>query len=185
KCTKSSYSGFYLHNYDDLLKTIDKIKKRKDSRKVVLCGVSFALMDLAENYEIDLSENVIVMETGGMKGRRKELVREELHAFLSKKLNLSKVHSEYGMTELSSQAYSSGFGKFKTPPWMKVVLRDTNDPFATESRQSGGINVIDLANISSCAFIETQDLGTLNSAGELDILGRFDNADIRGCNLLI
>ncbi|MEM8566643.1 MAG: acyl transferase [Bacteroidota bacterium] len=183
--TESKHSGFYLSNHSALLKIIEKIKNEKGTRKILLCGVSFALMDLAESYDIDLGNDVIVMETGGMKGRRREIVREELHSFLCRKLNVSKIHSEYGMTELSSQAYSTGDGKFRTPPWMRVLLRDTNDPFDVGDKKSGAINVIDLANISSCSFIETQDLGRLNSSGELEILGRFDNSDVRGCNLMV
>ena len=182
--SQSEYSGFYLNNYSELVSTIESIRKNSNGKKMLLCGVSFALLELAETLEPNLSD-VIIMETGGMKGRRKELIRAELHSILCERLNVPVIHSEYGMTELSSQAYSQGNGKFDTPPWMRILLRDINDPFDLSNNQSGGINVIDLANLSSCAFIETQDLGSINSRGELEILGRFDNSDIRGCNLLI
>ena len=157
----------------------------KNEQKTILFGVSFALLDLAEKYEIDLS-NVIIMETGGMKGRRKELTREELHKVYKKSFNVSEIHSEYGMTELLSQAYSKGNGIFKTPNWMKIFIRDINDPFSLiENNKTGGINVIDLANIDSCSFIATQDLGKKNNNGEFEVLGRFDDSDLRGCNMLI
>jgi hypothetical protein len=129
---------------------------------------------------------VTIMETGGMKGRRKEMIREELHEILCSKLNVEVIHSEYGMTELLSQAYSNGKGIFRTPPWMKVLIRDTNDPLQLlPARQTGGINIIDLANIYSCSFIATQDLGRLHEDGSFEVLGRFDDSDIRGCNLLV
>ncbi|MBC8489686.1 MAG: acyl transferase [Bacteroidetes bacterium] len=174
-------SGFYKDNYDDLVKRL----KELENQKTILLGVSFALLDLAENFELDIP-GVIVMETGGMKGRRKEKIREELHDFLCKKFHVEKIHSEYGMTELLSQAYSKGNGIFRTPPWMKVLIRDTNDPktILTENK-TGGINIIDLANIYSCSFIATQDLGKLNNDGSFEVLGRFDTSDIRGCNLMI
>ncbi|UII23692.1 acyl transferase [Fulvivirga ligni] len=181
----SDMSGFYLNNLDALVSQIEAIRRREDGRQIVLLGVSFALLDLAEEYNCDLSD-VIVMETGGMKGRRKEMIRAELHQVLKSSFNTHSVHSEYGMTELMSQAYSDGDGKFKTPPWMRIVLRDLNDPFDLKSgRRSGGINVIDLANFHSCAFIETQDIGSYVSDDEVEILGRFDNSDIRGCNLMV
>jgi len=143
------------------------------------------LLELAEKYKPDLS-GVIVMETGGMKGRRKEIIREELHQILCSKFNVDQIYSEYGMTELLSQAYSTGKGIFKTPPWMKILIRDTNDPKTIFSgQQSGGINIIDLANIYSCSFIATQDLGKLYTDGSFEVLGRFDTSDIRGCNLLV
>ena len=185
KKSGSDMSGFYLNNLDALVSQIEAIRRRENGRKIVLLGVSFALLDLAEEYNCDLSD-VIVMETGGMKGRRKEMIRAELHQVLKSSFNISSVHSEYGMTELMSQAYSDGDGKFKTPPWMKIVLRDLNDPFDLKSgRRSGGINVIDLANFHSCSFIETQDIGSYVSDDEVEILGRFDNSDIRGCNLMV
>lgn len=176
-------SGFFLENRSKLIEILHKTNKNE--QKTLLIGVSFALLDLAEEYQIDLS-NVIVMETGGMKGRREEITRGELHQILSKSFNTNTIHSEYGMTELLSQAYSKGNGVFKTPLWMKILIRDINDPFSLlENNKTGGINVIDLANIDSCSFIATQDLGKKNSCAEFEVLGRFDNSDLRGCNLLI
>ncbi|MFA8435936.1 MAG: acyl transferase [Marinifilaceae bacterium] len=176
-------SGFYLHNHEELVATLKELKQT--NQKVLLLGVSFALLDLAENYQLNL-EDVIVMETGGMKGRRKEITREELHAFLCERLGTKQIHSEYGMTELLSQAYSKGNSLFQTPPWMKILIRDTYDPFSYEKQgRTGGVNVIDLANIHSCAFIETKDLGRIHPDGSFEILGRFDHSDIRGCNLLV
>ena len=150
-----------------------------------MLGVSFALLDLAEEHSTDLS-GVIVMETGGMKGRRKELTRPELHSILKEKLNVPSIHSEYGMTELLSQAYSKGDGIFYCPPWMKIMIRDPQDPLTVydEPSGSGGINIIDLANINSCSFIATGDLGKLHDDEGFEVLGRFDNSDIRGCNLM-
>jgi phenylacetate-coenzyme A ligase PaaK-like adenylate-forming protein len=173
--------GFYRNNHEDLIRVI----KRAEGKKVLLIGVSFALLDLAEKYSPDLS-GAIVMETGGMKGRRKEITRRELHSVLMDKLKISSVHSEYGMTELLSQAYSKGDGKFYCPPWMKILLRDTYDPLSlsTDTARTGGICIIDLANIYSCSFISTGDLGKLRSDGGFEVLGRFDNSDIRGCNLM-
>jgi phenylacetate-coenzyme A ligase PaaK-like adenylate-forming protein len=177
-------SGFYNNNIGDLLMTIKKAKAKK--QKVLLLGVSFALLDLAENESPDLS-GVIVMETGGMKGRRKELTRSELHSILKDKLNVTAIHSEYGMTELLSQAYSGGDGIFYCPPWMKMIIRDPQDPLTlfTEPGKTGGINIIDLANMNSCSFISTGDLGKIREDGGFEVLGRFDNSDIRGCNLLM
>ncbi|WP_461630847.1 LuxE/PaaK family acyltransferase [Labilibaculum euxinus] len=183
KDSKHKKSGFYLHNHEELIATISDLKKQ--NQKILLLGVSFALLDLAEKFQLDL-DDVIVMETGGMKGRRKEITREELHAFLTQRLGVEKIHSEYGMTELLSQAYSKGDSLFFTPSWMKILIRDTYDPFSYEQQgRSGGINVIDLANIHSCSFIETQDLGRIHADGSFEILGRFDHSDIRGCNLLV
>jgi len=179
----SPHGGFYLHNYDELIQKATSLKH--DNRKVLLFGVSFALLELAERYEVDLS-HCLVLETGGMKGRRKELTREELHNFLQEKFRVKTILSEYGMTELMSQAYSMGSGLYGTPPWMKVVIRDINDPFELErAEKTGGVNIIDLANVYSCGFIETQDLGRVSQNGNFEILGRFDNSDIRGCNLLV
>lgn len=176
-------SGFYLNNLNDLAKTIKTLKE--SGQKTLLLGVTYALLDLAE-LEVELSENFIVMETGGMKGKRKELLKEELHAILKDKFKVSAIHSEYGMTELLSQAYSKKNGLFECPPWMKVLIRDVNDPFSyVKPKKSGGVNVIDLANINSCSFIETKDLGRYNENAHFEILGRFDNSDIRGCNLMI
>lgn len=182
KKSESTHSGFYLYNHEALVRKIELLKS--DSRKILVWGVSFALLDLAEKFEIDLS-NAIVMETGGMKGRRQELTRQELHTFLNQRLGTSVIHSEYGMTELMSQAYSMGKGYYRLPPWMKAVVREINDPFRFLKGKTGGINVVDLANFHSCAFIETQDLGKTHETGELEILGRIDNSDVRGCNLLV
>ncbi len=187
KKSKHPESAFYLHNYDELLLKLKALKKQK----TILVGVTYALLDLAEilllhkgskeNYN-----NLIVMETGGMKGKREELVREELHIRLCKNFGLDFIHSEYGMTELLSQAYSKGNGLFNCPPWMKILIRDTNDPFTIlPDNKTGGINVIDLANINSCSFIASQDLGKSFSNNSFEVLGRFDNSDIRGCNLLV
>lgn len=178
----SGHSGFYLNNLKELTLKINELKNSK--KKTLLWGVSFALLDLAEKLEVDLS-HALVMETGGMKGRRKEWVREELHAYLCKRFHVAEIHSEYGMTELFSQAYSKGNGYFLCPPWMKIVVRDINDPFEVlREGKTGAINVIDLANAHSCAFIETEDLGRSQGAN-FEVLGRMDNSDIRGCNLLI
>ncbi len=152
---------------------------------MIIIGVTFALLDLAEAYSLNIP-NTIIMETGVMKGRRTEIVREEVHSILCNKMELENIHSEYGMTELLSQAYSKGKGIFRTPPWMKVFIREFNDPLSITGYESnGGINVIDLANIYSCSFIATQDLGKLYEDGSFEVLGRFDNSDIRGCNLII
>lgn len=180
----SAYSGFYLNNHSELIEQVLKLKKGQP-KKVVLLGVSFALLELAENYSLDLS-GCMIMETGGMKGRRREMIREELHHFLCDRLNVKSIYSEYGMTELMSQAYSSGDGKYVCPPWMKILIRDINDPFAYEPvGKVGAINIIDLANLYSCAFIETQDLGKKPQEGSFEVLGRMDNSDVRGCNLLV
>jgi phenylacetate-coenzyme A ligase PaaK-like adenylate-forming protein len=176
-------SGFYLNNIDELAFKLNVLDK--SNSKVILIGVSYALLDLAEQFSINLS-NTIVMETGGMKGKRKELTKKELHQFLKSKLGVNTIHSEYGMTELLSQAYSSEEGKFMTPAWMKIIIRDTYDPFSLlENGKSGGINIIDLANINSCSFIETKDIGKINEDNSFEVLGRFDYSDIRGCNLLV
>jgi hypothetical protein len=176
-------SGFFLSDLPGLTKTIQSLEKSKT--RTLLIGVSYALLDLAEAYPMQLKHTVI-METGGMKGRRKELVREDLHRRLCKGFGLHAIHSEYGMTELLSQAYSKGKGVFKTPPWMKILIRHTEDPLSLEAPgKSGGINVIDLANLYSCSFIATQDLGRSAPDGTFEVLGRFDNADIRGCNLMV
>ena len=183
KESKQPLSGFYLNNLDDLVETIGQLKK--SNQKTILLGVSYALLDLADK-NIELSSDFIVMETGGMKGKREEMLKEELHNYLKNKLNVSTIHSEYGMTELLSQAYSKNNGLYDCPPWMKVLIRDVNDPFSyLKNGKSGGLNVIDLANLNSCAFIETKDLGKLNPNNQFEILGRFDNSDIRGCNLMV
>lgn len=184
KNSRHKSSGFYRDNTQKLLASISSAKKEK--QKILLLGVSYALLDLAEKYSPDLS-GVIVMETGGMKGRRKELTREELHIILKEKFNLQAIHSEYGMTELMSQAYSQGGGIFYTPPWMKIMIRDPHDPLSVyaEPGKTGGICIIDLANINSCSFVATGDLGKLRHDEGFEVLGRFDSSDIRGCNLLI
>ena len=176
-------SGFYLYNHEELY---NQLKKQQQADKpTLLLGVTFALLDFVEEHQVDFPE-LIVMETGGMKGRRKEMIREELHDILTKGFGVDAIHSEYGMTELLSQAYSKGNGIFNTPPWMRIITRDTNDPVTLmQDGKAGGINIIDLANINSCSFLATQDLGRVYADGSFEVLGRFDNADIRGCNLLI
>ncbi len=182
KKSKRSESGFYLNNLDEIQQRL--VKLDKSGQKVLLIGVSFALLDLVEQYQFDL-KNTIVMETGGMKGRRKEIIRPELHQILKNGFGVSEIHSEYGMTELLSQAYSKGKGIFSCPPWMQVFTRELEDPLQIQhNNKTGGINVIDLANFNSCSFIATQDLGKKYSDGSFEILGRFDNSDIRGCNLM-
>ena len=184
RMSRNSLSGFYREHGEELIQNI-RVAREKGN-KVLLLGVSFALLDLAEKQSPDLS-GIIVMETGGMKGRRKEITRQELHKVLTESFNVPVIHSEYGMTELMSQAYSKGKGIFYCPPWMKIILRDTQDPLTlfTEAGRTGGINIIDLANIHSCSFIATGDLGRLHEDGGFEVLGRFDNSDIRGCNLLL
>lgn len=176
-------SGFYLYNHNELYQ---QLKKQRDAGKpTLLLGVTFALLDFVEQYPINFP-GLVVMETGGMKGRRKEMIREELHQTLCTGFGVDAIHSEYGMTELLSQAYSKGSGIFNCPPWMKVIIRDTNDPISVlGTGKTGGINMIDLANINSCSFIATQDLGRVQADGSFEVLGRFDNSDIRGCNLLV
>ena len=175
-------SGFYLHNYEELANILNVLHQKK--QKVLLIGVSYALLDLVAKHNFQL-DNTIIMETGGMKGRRKEMLREELHKQLCLGFGVKKIHSEYGMTELLSQAYSKGEGVFCTTPWQKILIRDTEDPFSyLPEGKTGGINIIDLANQNSCAFIATQDLGK-KTGKTFEILGRFDHSDIRGCNLLV
>lgn len=206
-------SGFYLHEYEKLYKTLKELEEKK--QKTLLIGVSFALLDLAEQYPLEL-KHTIIMETGGMKGRREEMIRQELHEGLRMKFGVDKIHSEYGMTELLSQAYSQGDGIFHCPPWMKVLVRDEEDPLRVVSRESGVVswesgvgsqkfitysqksivgtrlptltgvlNIIDLANIYSCSFIATDDAGRLYSDGSFEVLGRVDNSDVRGCSLMV
>ena len=176
-------SGFYLNNYEGLSKTIAELEKKK--QKTILIGVSYALLDLAENFP-QILEYTTIIETGGTKGKRKEFLKEELHKILKNSFGLQNIHSEYGMTELLSQSYSKGKGIFKSPPWKKVLIRDTNDPLSIiGEHKTGGINIIDLANIYSCPFISTQDLGKTYDDGSFSVLGRFDNSDVRGCNLLV
>ena len=178
--SKNKNSGFFLNDYERLIKVV---KEEKSNKKIIIFGVSYALLDLAEKYKADLS-NCIVMETGGMKGRRKEMTKTQLHDALKSGLNLKKISSEYGMTELLSQGYSLGDELFNTPPWMKILIREQTDPMSFTSTKSGGINVIDLANFYSCSFIATEDLGRAEGS-QFQVLGRFDQSDIRGCNLLI
>ncbi len=176
-------SGFYLHNYDEL--TTQLIELDASGQNVLLIGVTYALLDLVEKHQFHL-KNTIIMETGGMKGRRKEMIREELHQMLCNGFGVNSIHSEYGMTELLSQAYSLGNGIFECPNWMSVLIRDTEDALTyVENGKTGGVNVIDLANINSCSFIATQDLGKKYSNNSFEILGRFDHSDIRGCNLMV
>ena len=188
--SNNEHSGFYLHNYDELIAKL--IELDKAGQNILLIGVTYALLDLVEKQKFQL-KNTIIMETGGMKGKRKELIREELHEILCDGFGVSSIHSEYGMTELLSQAYSLGNGIFECPAWMQILIRDTEDAMTYVSNgKTGGINVIDLANINSCSFIATQDLGkkypnqpACRQAGSFEVLGRFDNSDIRGCNLMV
>ena len=183
KSSKHTESGFYLNNLDELASTLKMLEAK--GQQTLLIGVSFALLDLVENYDFDL-QHTIIMETGGMKGRRKEMIRTELHNTLKKGFGVTDIHSEYGMTELMSQAYSKGNGIFKCPPWLKILIRDTEDALSvTTNKTSGGINIIDLANINSCAFIATQDLGKVHDDNTFEVIGRFNNSDIRGCNLMV
>lgn len=181
---QSSYeeSGFFLNENAQLANKLLYLESKKIP--TILIGVSFALLDFAEQYPLNLEETII-METGGMKGRRKELVREELHQYLKEAFNVAYIHAEYGMTELLSQAYSTGNGIFYPPPWMKVLVRDPYDPLQVFETGKGALNIIDLANKDSCAFLATQDLGTVYEDGAFTVTGRFDHADIRGCNLLV
>ena len=181
--SNSKHSSFYLHDYERLVKKLQELKT--DRRKTILWGVSFALLDLAEQYPLDLS-HCLVFETGGMKGKRKEITRFELKSILEEKLHVNSLFSEYGMTELLSQAYSKGNHQFRCPPWMKIICRELTDPFEKGLLyETGGINVIDLANWQTVSFIETEDLGKAYPNGSFEVLGRLDNSDVRGCNLMI
>ena len=182
---KSSHkkSGYYLDNYSELSDTIKELENK--NQKTILFGVTYALLDFAKEFPQHL-KHTIIMETGGMKGKRKEMLKEEVHQILKTAFLTTNIHSEYGMTELLSQAYSKGENIFKSPPWMKILVRDINDPLSIiGNNKTGGINVIDLANIYSCPFVATQDLGRTLEDGTFSVLGRFSNADVRGCNLLI
>ena len=180
--SSSESSGFYLNNMEELALNLAELDR--SGQKILLLGVSYALLDLIALKQFKL-KNTIVMETGGMKGRRREMVREELHKELSAGFGVDQIHSEYGMTELLSQAYSHGNGIFDCPPWMKVLIRDPEDPFQLlDRKRTGGVNVIDLANFNSCSFIATQDLGRAREGSLFEIVGRFDHSDIRGCNLM-
>jgi hypothetical protein len=175
-------SGFYIDNLKNLFVTIKDLEQKR--QQTILFGVTYALIDFAKQYPIPL-KHTIIMETGGMKGKRKKLLKEEVHAILKSAFELRYVHSEYGMAEILSQAYSKKEGIFKTPSWMKVIIRDITDPFSFIKNKTGCINIIDLANIYSCPFIATQDLGKVFNDGSFSVLGRLKDADIRGCNLLI
>ncbi len=181
--SKNPSSGYYLYNHQELVEKIEELENK--GQKTLLIGVSYALLDLAEHLKLNL-KNTIVMETGGMKGVRKELIRNELHKTLCSSFGVNKIHSEYGMTELFSQAYSTGDGIFSTPKWMQIHIRDMYDPLTElENGKTGGISIVDLANLYSCSFIETMDLGRKQSNECFEILGRFDNSDTRGCNLMV
>lgn len=176
-------NGFYLYNHQELYEHL--IAHEKTGKKAILIGVSFALLDFVEHYTMEL-KHTIVMETGGMKGRKKEITREELHHILKEGFGTTEIHSEYGMTELLSQGYSRGDLTFKTPNWMKILIRETEDPLNYVGiGKTGGVNVIDLANVNSCSFIATDDLGKKVSENQFEILGRFDHSDVRGCNLMV
>ena len=176
-------SGFFLHNMDDLARVLQQ--QAANGQPTMLIGVTYALLDLAEQYPMPLG-NTMILETGGMKGRRKELTRTELHEILKEAFQVPKIFSEYGMTELLSQAYTDGTELFTPPDWMKVYTRDPYDPLSLLTTGStGGINVIDLANIYSCPFIATGDLGKVLPDGRFSVLGRLDSSDIRGCNLML
>jgi hypothetical protein len=174
-------SGFYLYEHEKLRNTLLALEKNK--QPTLLLGVTFALLDFAATQDLQL-QHTIVMETGGMKGRREEWTRQQVHQFLVEKLGVAVIHSEYGMTELLSQAYSFGNGVFTCPPWMKIMLREEDDPFKTGFTGNGIINVVDLANIYSCSFIATDDAGRLYQDGSFEVIGRIDNADLRGCSLM-
>ncbi|MGC4034699.1 MAG: acyl transferase [Chitinophagaceae bacterium] len=184
--SNSPESGFYLNEYNQLQSILAALEKKK--QKTLLIGVTFGLLDFADQFSMHL-EHTIIMETGGMKGRRKEMIRDEVHHLLKKSFGISSIHSEYGMTELLSQAYSKDNGVFDCPPWMKIMIRDEDDPLRVndigDEEKAGIINVIDLANIWSCSFIATDDAGKVFSNGSFEVQGRVDNSDIRGCNLLI
>ena len=181
--SNNEHSGFYLNNYDELIAKLVELDNA--GQNVILIGVTYALLDLIEEQKFQL-KNTIIMETGGMKGKRKEMIREELHQILCNGFGVQNIHSEYGMTELLSQAYSLGNGILECPAWMQILIRDTEDAMTyVNNGKTGGINVIDLANINSCSFIATQDLGKKYPNNSFEVLGRFDNSDIRGCNLMV
>ena len=183
KKSKHIESGFHLHDNEALISKL--IELENTGKNIILIGVTYALLDLIEQHSFQL-KNTIIMETGGMKGRRKELIREDLHTQLCQGFGVSAIHSEYGMTELLSQAYSLGNGIFECPSWMQILIRDTEDALNyVQNGKTGGINVIDLANINSCSFIATQDLGKKYPNAAFEVLGRFDHSDIRGCNLMV
>lgn len=183
RLTQKTESGFFLKEYQELKSRLKALKEK--GQKTILLGVTFALLDFADQYPMEFPE-LIIMETGGMKGRREELTRREVHEQLTRAFKVKTIHSEYGMTELLSQAYSKGNGIFQSPPWMKVMLRDLYDPLQVQPFGAGGaVNVIDLANFYSCSFIATGDAGRVNEDGSFEIMGRLDNAEVRGCNLMV
>jgi len=183
KKSQHSLSGFYLHNYDNLSVVLEHLES--ENQKTLLLGVSYALLDMAEQFPLAL-QHTVIMETGGMKGKRKEMTKDALHNRLKNAFKVDVIHSEYGMTEMLSQAYSLGNGIYSCPPWIRVMVRDSYDPFTlADNKITGGINVIDLANVNSCSFIATQDMGKAYDDGTFEIVGRFDDAEIRGCNLMI
>lgn len=182
RCSRFPQSGFYLDNHEDLHETLKK--NEADGVPTLLLGVTYALLDFSEKYPMPL-HHTAVMETGGMKGRRKEMLREEVHAVLKRQFGIPFVHSEYGMTELLSQAYSKKDGIFTCPPWMKILVRHEDDPMDVSRSGSGAVNIIDLANLYSCAFIATDDAGKVNPDGSFEITGRLDNTDMRGCSLMV
>ena len=177
-----SQSGFYLNEYEQLSAVLTKLEKGK--QKTLLIGVTFALLDFAAKYP-QLLQHTIIMETGGMKGKREEMIRPQVHEVLKTAFQCPAIHSEYGMTELLSQAYSNGEGLFTCPPWMKLLVRDEEDPFVVKKSGAGTINIIDLANIHSCSFIATDDVGKINSNSSFEVLGRIDGSDLRGCSLMV
>ncbi|MBT6636270.1 MAG: acyl transferase [Flavobacteriaceae bacterium] len=181
--SENKHSEFYLDNYKKLKEKL--LYLEEGDKKTILFGVSYALLNLIDFYKFKLKKTIII-ETGGMKGKRKELIKSELHQMLKIGFGVKNINSEYGMTELISQAYSIHNEKFKSPPWMKIYIRESEDPMNIKTdNKSGGINIIDLANYNSCSFIATDDLGRLDKNGNFEILGRLDNSDQRGCNLLI
>jgi hypothetical protein len=182
KLSQHAQSGFYLYEHEKLAPVLQELEKQ--GQKTILIGVTFALLDFAEKFPMPL-QHTIVMETGGMKGRRREMTREEVHLLLNAAFQTHAIHSEYGMTELLSQAYSYGNGVFNSPPWMKVLIRQDDDPLDVRLTGSGVLNIIDLANLYSCSFIATDDVGTVMPDSSFEVLGRIDTSDIRGCNLLI
>ena len=181
--SNNAMSGFYIHDYDKLVETLKVCEKA--GQKTLLLGVTYALLKLAEEFPMPL-QHTTIMETGGMKGKREELPKQEVHTILKKAFHVEAIHSEYGMTELLSQAYSKGHGLFECPNWMKIGVRDMYDPFQVNFQKgSGAINIIDLANVNSCSFIATDDIGALYDNGRFEISGRIDYSDIRGCNLMV
>jgi Acyl-protein synthetase, LuxE len=181
RMSQHEQSGFYLYEYEKLFEILQELERQQ--RKTLLIGVSFALLDFSERFSQPLKHTTL-METGGMKGRREEMTRAELHAILRRSWGLQAIHSEYGMTELLSQAYSKGEGIFECPPWMKIILREEDDPLRLHRRGRGLINIIDLANIYSCSFIATDDIGIVHPDASFEVMGRRDNSDLRGCSLL-